>query len=962
MTLVFPEIHFNGQLRPSQVDVVELAKVKLADGARRLHIVAPPGSGKTVLGLYLWARLIRQPALVLAPNSAIQAQWAARTDLFEFPGSTSVDTVSLDPRSPALLTSLTYQAVTLPGRADETLDDAARRLWVDRLIERRQADDPEEARVWIDDLQRHNLSYHDERLSHYRKQIRDQRGRSGQALENLHKSSRQSLQQLKNQGIGLILLDECHHLIGHWGRVLAELVAWLDHPVVVGLTATPPERSGRHADDVLRYDQLLGEIDYEVPIPAVVKDGFLAPYQDLVYFVRPTVEELDYLATTDQRLLNLLTELESPADEREGGSRSVAAVDQSPTVDESVCAHSSRSETARPEVPRGRLPGWLFQVLESRTIAGTRLGSWRSFEARDPDLAFVARQFLQLRSIPLPDDVPPVELDPEFDSELGLDQLVVLLDRFVRHFLRRSATPENHALAERIVEQLRLLGYQITETACRPCASPVSRVLAYGHSKITALPIILAAERKALGDRIRAVVIADYEKTSSTAAQVDGVLDAEAGGAIAAFRQLLRAPHTDDLDPILVTGSSVLVDDDAWPGFERAALDWLEREEFDVDLIAEEQDGFHVLNGRGADWCPRVYVALITELFQTGLTRCLVGTRGLLGEGWDANRMNVLIDLTTVTTSMSVNQLRGRSIRLDPHNPRKLANNWDVVCLAPEFLRGFDDYRRFIQKHATVFGVTDDGAIEKGVGHVHPALTELKPEGVEATAHLLNEDMLQRAGNRDSIRELWKIGLPFHPQPVRVVEVCLNNPRLDHEFPPFGKPKNPWSTESLALAIGQAIVATMHDLNLVALAGDLNLTERAGGYVRLFLEGASESESELFCRSLQEALGPVRSPRYVIPREVMLLTETLLSRLLPGFLGDYFVKRRTSLAMLHAVPTEFARNRRSVDVYQRHWNQFVSPGQACFARKEQGRRLIESARQQGQLPRSFTHEKEVFLC
>ena len=79
----FPRIRFQGHLRPSQSEVVSIARRQLAEGKRRLHIVAPPGSGKTVLGLYLWAELIRQPALVLSPNSAIQGQWVARTSLFE---------------------------------------------------------------------------------------------------------------------------------------------------------------------------------------------------------------------------------------------------------------------------------------------------------------------------------------------------------------------------------------------------------------------------------------------------------------------------------------------------------------------------------------------------------------------------------------------------------------------------------------------------------------------------------------------------------------------------------------------------------------------------------------------------------------------------------------------------------------------------------------------------------------
>ena len=74
---------------------------------------------------------------------------------------------------------------------------------------------------------------------------------------------------------------------------------------------------------------------------------------------------------------------------------------------------------------------------------------------------------------------------------------------------------------------------------------------------------------------------------------------------------------------------------------------------------------------------------------------------------------------------------------------KRQANNWDVVCIAPEFSKGFDDYARFKNKHKNLFGVTDDGAIEKGVGHVHPAFTELKPEGLESSATVFNAEMLQ---------------------------------------------------------------------------------------------------------------------------------------------------------------------------------------------------------------------------
>ena len=52
-------------------------------------------------------------------------------------------------------------------------------------------------------------------------------------------------------------------------------------------------------------------------------------------------------------------------------------------------------------------------------------------------------------------------------------------------------------------------------------------------------------------------------------------------------------------------------------------------------------------------------------------------------------------------------------MRLDKLWPEKVANNWDIVCLAEEFIKGFDDYERFERKHKNLYGVCDDGSIEK---------------------------------------------------------------------------------------------------------------------------------------------------------------------------------------------------------------------------------------------------------
>ncbi|MFP6587765.1 MAG: DEAD/DEAH box helicase family protein, partial [Pirellulaceae bacterium] len=104
--MTFPEIKFSGTLRPTQQEVVSIVKQQLSDDQREFYIVAPPGSGKTVTGLYLWAHTFKCPTLVLSPNSAIQSQWLARTDLFK-DGDSDVDPslLSSNPKNPSLLTS-----------------------------------------------------------------------------------------------------------------------------------------------------------------------------------------------------------------------------------------------------------------------------------------------------------------------------------------------------------------------------------------------------------------------------------------------------------------------------------------------------------------------------------------------------------------------------------------------------------------------------------------------------------------------------------------------------------------------------------------------------------------------------------------------------------------------------------------------------------------------------------------
>src|SRR5437879_12436931 len=100
----FPEsMVFQNTWRSYQARVLEHLDSYLDD--KRVHIVAAPGAGKTVLGLEI-IRRIDQPTLVLAPTLTIRDQWGDRLVGLFLPASQALPSwSSSDWTQPAPLTS-----------------------------------------------------------------------------------------------------------------------------------------------------------------------------------------------------------------------------------------------------------------------------------------------------------------------------------------------------------------------------------------------------------------------------------------------------------------------------------------------------------------------------------------------------------------------------------------------------------------------------------------------------------------------------------------------------------------------------------------------------------------------------------------------------------------------------------------------------------------------------------------
>lgn len=552
-------------------------------------------------------------------------------------------------------------------------------------------------------------------------------------LHRLRPGGRELVEALRNAGEVTLLLDECHHLLDTWGELLAELLRELPRATVIGLTATPPERMTRVQAALV--DELFGPAVRGPSIPAAVREGHLAPYAELAWLTTPTESEADWLRAEAERFTELSTSLLEP---------SFASVPFLSWLDERV-------------VRRARAGG------EGPAANGAAL-AWPRFEKDHPELAAAALRFHYQGLLALPDGA---RLREEHRHPPDAADWVCLLDDWVRRCLRPSDREGDRAAEEAIRAALPSIGYQLTRNGVRAGRSPVDRVVARSAAKTEAVREILGAELDALGERLRAVVVCDHEHATATLPSgLAGVLHSQAGSARLVLSELLADERTVSLGALLVTGRTVATDADTAHRFVDFCSQVVPGLELSIVQVAELPGAVEI---RGA-WTSRRWVALATRFFEEGGTRALIGTRALLGEGWNARGVNTLVDLTEATTPSAVVQTRGRALRLDPQWPQKTAATWSVVCVAPEHPRGATDWERFVRKHDGYLGVTDSGAVMSGVAHVDSALSPYAPPPAEEFA-ALNTAMLLRSQRRDLVRELWRIGDPYEDRLGHAVRV-----------------------------------------------------------------------------------------------------------------------------------------------------------------------------------------------
>lgn len=632
MALFDSNINFRFPWRPYQKRVLDNLDNYLKD--KQLHIVAPPGSGKTVLGLEVVKRL-NKPALILAPTITIRNQWAERLTS-DFLQNQPFPNLSFSIKEPNKLTISTYQGLHAAFK-----------------------DNPEKL------------------------------------IANLRKL------RIRN-----LVVDECHHLKNEWWKTLFHIQEKLDLQIIA-LTATPPfDVSGTEWQ---RYHQLCGEVDAEINVAELVAEQNLCPHQDYIYFSLPTSDESIEITRFHNDVIDFIDSLKLNYTFRDW-------IKNHPFLQQPEQHLDTIYET----------PDYFSSLL-------------------------IINDFFN-GSIPLGTTEViggDIENLPEMDEEwlqLFLNQ-ALFKDEYFLQF-------EKTAEFKGIIKTLKKIGAIERKKVALIESDDINKKLRLSSSKLNSITTIVEHEWQALKDDLRMVILTDYIRKEEMPTSEMSVKNQEKIGVVPIFERL-RKRFPIEVDLGVLTGSLVIIPKVALPQLERIIVEKkLNVGQLNTKSLSHNDDYLQV---ETSGELRTKIVEVITELFTQGGITVLVGTKSLLGEGWDAPAVNSLVLATFVGSYVLSNQMRGRAIRTQKGNKDKTANIWHLVCLDPTDKYGGHDFqilkRRFKAFHGVSFA--KHPMIENDMNRF-----QLPPFPIDKhSMDLTNNRMLRRADNRERLRLDWEKAL-----------------------------------------------------------------------------------------------------------------------------------------------------------------------------------------------------------
>lgn len=312
--------------------------------------------------------------------------------------------------------------------------------------------------------------------------------------------------------------------------------------------------------------------------------------------------------------------------------------------------------------------------------------------------------------------------------------------------------------------------------------------------KLNAVREIFKTEYQALGSRLRQLVLTDYIRQDFEVHLGDKDAQFTQLGVLSYFESIRRESLEQATPPAIavLTGSIVIIPTVAKPRLEELlgenrltyqSVGQLSPDDFlKVRLVGSQHD----------------LVTAVTQLFQEGLIQVVIGTKSLLGEGWDAPCVNSLILASFVGSFMLSNQMRGRAIRVWPQEPDKTSNIWHLVSINLSLKKWYE--KSDLEKEE-IEAITDQlkeyspdlELLERrmkqflGLHYKEPfiesGIERLAFDNIRYTKkqlQKLNEETLERSTHRQELRDGWQKALPI----LENMEIA-NEVQVDKHFLPL---------------------------------------------------------------------------------------------------------------------------------------------------------------------------------
>ena len=773
-----------------------------------------------------------------------------------------------------------------------------------------------------------------------------------QSLHSAHKNRENGISDFT--GFETLVLDEAHHLRNEWWGVLVELKKQLNNVKVVALTATPPYDVPPREWN--RYFEMCGPVDSIVSVPELVKEGNLCPHEDFVWFCLPSEPERQKIQTFRRQVKELKEWLL--------GSKEF-----------------SRALLGHPWVSNFETEKYQEEILNQPEVFAAQVVF---LHAMGHDCA-AQKEFLGVSGQSVPEPT-----DEWFE--------VLLTDMISKDSVRYDSSP---SLRKKLTQQLSTMHAVERRKVTLVEHQGLDKSLRNSESKLKGALDIFELENRGLGEKLRMVILADYVRKEFLESHRHNRKSRRLG-AVPIF-ELIREQHGDTVPLALLTGSLAVL-----PGSLTDEL-FLELRNRDVDIQTPRavpllsDPGYVVLKLDRAT--RQLAVGAVTELFNSGRLRTIVGTVALLGEGWDAPATNTLVMASASSTYVQTNQVRGRAIRVDPRDPEKVSNIWHLVCIEPGSAHGGSDFRKIKTRFSAFEGLSYEGdQILSGFQRIFP-LPEAWTAGQIAAMNAQSRELsvrrqnikegwkkalvptarARRAGLVEEVqvrsqaivalqvakhplkRSLWpavaltgysaiavaafpvlKIGLAgaslLHGVLLSTLAVGLGLPRLIRDW---------WQVLRLGSGpaalgrVAEVLLATLCETKLISTPLkqlELVYLPVADGKSACYLLGGTLYESDLFIRCMEEILDPVDNPRYLIYRPH---PNRKMAR--KGE-GDF-----------HAVPGALCR-KPLVAVLVRNWKKKLGRCESIYTRRAAGRKSLLKARTRAwvNLHRKITDRRSVW--